>query len=78
MRRFLRDVVLRSAEIIKEREQKAKTPLDNGRPSKCIFCEDHPDVVVVHAGKQAFLCGEHLGSFVVDWTTDKELTVVRL
>jgi hypothetical protein len=81
MRKFIRDVVLRSAEIIKERERKAQAPdgpFDLGQPSACMFCEDRPQIIIVQNGRQAFLCPEHLAPFVIDWTTAHELTLVRL
>jgi hypothetical protein len=80
MRKFIRDVLFRSVEIIEERERKTRESEidDRGRPSACMFCKDRPSVVIVSNGKQAFLCAEHIGPFVVDWTTEHELTLVRL
>jgi hypothetical protein len=55
---------------------------DTGRPSSCAFCDVRPHVVVAvpeaYGTKQAFLCEEHLGPFIVVWTTAPELTVTRL
>jgi hypothetical protein len=75
MRKFIRDVVLRSAEIIKARDFAAH---DHGKPSKCMFCDRHPGFTVSNGSKQVFVCSDHLGPFIADWTTNKALTVVRI
>lgn len=82
MRKFIRDIILRSAEIIQERERNAQTSPVNGqgRPSACMFCEHRPTFQVFDENgiKSAFVCDEHVGPLVTTWTLSNELVLVRL
>lgn len=49
-----------------------------GVPSRCMFGEESAQFVVYCKEAQAFVCGDHLGPFVSDWTVERELSVVRL
>jgi len=80
MRRWLRNTILRSAELIKEREEKTSpSPVNVATAAKCVFCDTrHPLYEVSTDEVTLYICGEHIGSYIADWDHAAELTVVRL
>lgn len=48
------------------------------RPTKCVFCDSSAGFSLSAKGAQSLTCGEHIGSFITDWTTEREIVVVRL
>lgn len=83
MRKFLRDVIIRAAEMIKERESAAElqTQVAPGTSGVvCRFCRSHDHLfqIVADNGSFDFACSEHIGPFIAEWMVAPEVTVVRL
>jgi hypothetical protein len=79
IRKWFRDVIVRSAELIQEREKKTPAPVNIAKAAKCSFCDKRWRLFEISTStKTDYACEDHIGSYIVDWTVADELTVVRL
>lgn len=80
IRQWLKDVILRSAEMIKEREgTTTPAPVNVSVGAKCMFCDGRDHIFEISTpDATAYACHEHVGPMITDWTVAKEITVVRL
>lgn len=84
MRKFIRDVILRSADMIREKEKVAESsPAPGTTACACRFCGSHDHLFQVMIAdpfddQYEFACGEHLGPLIADWMIAPEVMVVRL